>query len=1528
MATFSNINLTNNPKFSNPTASINFTKKNILADKLKKLVSFKPILVSVDEISKLPDTSLDGFNNLGFNEGLVGYDTSSVDQSNKPMSPRITNWVGPYEINGSRKTLFYTEVNSGLKVGDRVFIINGNYDSDSLIKSNKYKKGRDGYKILYIDKCEVVLDIDYIGVLPYLEKDIDNFIKVFYVKNEDEFKWVNRQITTRGGNFDYKYNFSQNNIIYSEQNFNGLLSGWGINLGLTSGSGFYVRDDRNITGFGTYSWINITSPLINSGSYSYSLSPTYENNDRILIMGGSFNYNSNDFKEGFVYKWEVGPTQSTWVVDVKYSKPILTKGNFRDGNFDGIWNVGLFGRQDKKITWSGNKSTWNTGTLLNTLWKKGNINSNFTLLESYFSEIDEFGLPYQKINNPNNNGRGFNYLIDSEIISSTIENSSIINTIIGSGSSTYSIIENHILSNTVPFENIIKKAYFEDSEIKDVKISNSEVRNLRAINSEFDNVKSINSYYKKSLIKNSDYISDQIIKILNYDEFIMSESRTISSTFSSEITHKIYKFYIDKKSYNRFKNGDPFYIKGLNINDGTKKIQSFFDKKFKLGTWYEYDDNFYDTSLLTQIVPNVATYSFYKRGIDVGAFLSTPGDNEFQFTSIDNLSNYYTVTNGLNSKKDYSIDIVFSFRDINENKVYGLDFTNKIDITNAYIIDCDFDGVFEYSNWNSGFNYNFSNDNNITEVSSNGELYNLQVSTSSSTITATTLLSSLSWTKRETEIDYLKQNEVVFLDSVYYDTTGKVSDLLIIATGSSYSTGIFGVTGGSGLDLTINITSGLSGEIISATVSSGGIYYNIGDIITVNSGDLNAQLEVISVTGSNTRLPDTYKITSNINGVIKIKEINSSTISIFNTLLDGGKFLTKGAGNRWGYLNKTKITKSKIKSGYFKRSYLNQNLIQNLNLDLNDKDFKNLNQFKELIISESLFTDNKNILSKATYINSIFLNGSDTWDNGLFINSSWNGGTFSNGLIKESNWNNGVFNSGIFYSSRTFNANPTSSYPHYDVNNIRTPYKSGQTSDVIYNNRYSWKNGEFNSGEFIKSDWESGNFNNGKFYNSKWYSGIFNKGSIGNISLSTDDTKIYNGLIKSADVENAKVYAEDTSLSGLSQSVIIWENGTFNFGVFGSKIDTTGHSATWENGIFNGGEFITNASWKNGIFNGGKFKSGFGWTYSDTISTISTSQSQFSWQDGEFNGGEFGVGDTGTNSTWYTGEFNGGEFKGRVWNDGIFKNGRFFGSGTYTPIGGYILDGITESNASRFVDSYTNSFYGLWNSGFVSNIKDDFIKNKKVFSNIERGITIKIPTSKTSFDNVLWNSGTFSHPNGTMNNSVWLDGTFKMGKFIKSSFNPWVKRGGDITPSFNLNDDLVNNTGTCIWENGLLEDSEFYISQWKNGKFISGTGFGMIWKNGTSEYMNAYNIFWENGIWRNGNWNGSFINIEEDGSILNEFNKQLLLRGMNYTGTSSTHLWNVFENQESVLDEQGFIIAATPSGPSSIPSLPPVLGLG
>ena len=80
--------------------------------------------------------------NLGKDIRLVGYNPllDLVSNSNKTFSSKLLNWTEPYDRRGSRKTLFYTEVNSELKVGDRVFIINGAYDSDLLIEKNIFFK--------------------------------------------------------------------------------------------------------------------------------------------------------------------------------------------------------------------------------------------------------------------------------------------------------------------------------------------------------------------------------------------------------------------------------------------------------------------------------------------------------------------------------------------------------------------------------------------------------------------------------------------------------------------------------------------------------------------------------------------------------------------------------------------------------------------------------------------------------------------------------------------------------------------------------------------------------------------------------------------------------------------------------------------------------------------------------------------------------------------------------------------------------------------------------------------------------------------------------------------------------------------------------------------------------------------------------------------------------------------------------------------------------------------------------------------
>lgn len=1357
------------------------------------VISTKPQLITRTELR-----------NLGKDIKLVGYDpiVGLVSNSNKTFSSKILNWVEPYEIRGSIKTLFYTEVNSELKVGDRVFIINGTYDNDLLIKNDKYKKGRDGYKILYIDRCQVVLDIDYVGTLPYSTATDDDFIRVYYIRNESEFVHANRQITTRGGKIDYKFNYYQNNIAFIDNNYLATQN-WGLNTGVLNAPGFFVKSP-------TASWTNISNQFI-TGSYSLALSPTYTNINRVKIMNSDFTYNGKEFKEGYIYKWVVGPTQSSWEVDVTYFDPYLTKSNFRDGNFNGEWNSGLYGQYEKRIKWQGNGSVWNIGTLINTIWEKGNMNSLYTASQSYFSSFDDNGLPYQKVNSPNNSDRGYNFISNSIIESSIIKNGSFYTTRFGTQSgSTYSIVENEILGVDSPYPNKVEKAFFNDCEFNNSYLENSELKNTKSNNSKFEKSKSINSYFNNSVLKDSFYNSDNIIKIYAYDEFTASENpQNISVTFSSiaDEVQKVYKFYIDKNGYDRLRTGDKFYIKGLGISNFSKDVINFFDKKFKIGSWTEYVEDGFGTT------------TSGKRGFECSAFLSTPLDNSYKFQSstaifppLSGLKHYTEISDLNPNNKYYSIDIWFKRYDKTNvifSTIDSLNFNNIIDVTSAYIVDSDFDsGLIENSDWNSGSHIESNNDNDITVQTLEGGLYNLSID-SSNFITATTS----------------------------YDSSYPEDSLI-----------------------------------------------NVGEIVFLDSVDFNG--------GTVSRIPDAYKVISNTGGVYKLKEVGTFS-QIISLSASNGYYYTENAENRYGYLRKLKISKSNIKSGFLRRSYLSGSLIQDLEYNYLDKDFSNLPKIKNLVVSDSLFSNNSNILSNATYINSFFVEGNDTWNSGIIQNSIWNGGTFSNGVIRDSRWLKGKFLNGWFYNSRTFDGIATVSNPYYYSENINSYYRKG----TLPNNRNSWQDGEFIDGQFFKSDWESGTFSNGDFYYSKWYDGSFIKGNIGSNEISTVDTHFYNGTVSYATVKNATLYSIDTSFGQTQSQNINWLNGIFINGVFGSDItqsSTATHSSTWYNGIFNGGQFVTNGKWKNGTFNGGKFISAYGWSQSESLSVL-----DYGWENGKFNGGEFGNSNGLTNSTWYTGEFNDGVFKGRVWNDGIFLYGEFQGSG------GSPVSGLTSGNANIFVDSYTSSYWGKWRNGLFTNTKDKFVKDQKFFTKSVKAMSlegISKPTKLGKFKNGLWENGTFSHPSGEMISSVWLDGAFERGKFIGSSFNPYVKRNGSATQSFNLNDD------TCYWENGNLENSDFYISRWKNGNFIIGTGIGMIWENGISNYMNAFNIFWEGGVWRNGNWYGS--SFEFDGLIDEDYTLQILYRGMSWSGTASTHIWNIFEIPTS---ETNVIIATASS---------------
>lgn len=1531
-----------------------FSSTNIV----KKNIATKPYLLTVEEL-----------NTIGRDINLVGYDplrTSATGDEyitlkyGNTSSPRLLNYVEEYVIAGYSKTLFYSEVNTGLKVNDKVFIINGVYDSNLLIKSDKYKKGRDGYTVLFIDKCKIVLDIDFTGYLPANEdttsmnEDVDKFIKVYYVKDKNDFIHVNRQITTRDGNFDYKFNKYQNNIIFTENTGNILTTttnGWGQNAGLT-GSGFFVKD-------GTSNWIDITTEFM-SGSFSVALSPTYDNSDgKVLILNGTFTQGTQEFKEDSVYKWN----GTNWEINIKHENnnpPIITKSNFRAGQFNGIWNGGLFGSNEKRIEWNSDTSTFNSGTLLNTVWKKGIINSIYSQLESYMSESTDTR-PYEKITNPDNNGYGFNFIINSDIQNSVINNGNLTNTTLGTQSGNYQIVEEHLKGNldttaiSTNFNNIINKALFDNCRFIDANIENSEIRNSRATNTRFSNIKSVNSHYKSSLIINSNYISDNIIQIINYDEFEMYENN-----LNNSIT--VYKFYINKRSYEKFKFKDTFYLKGIKVNDNSKNIINFFDKKFRIGSWTQYSDILSGTSS-----------TFYKRGVEYSAFSSTPKENEYTYSLGTGTMSSTNTINDINNK-GYSIDIFVNTKDIYNNPTNETSLKGLIDFSGAFIIDSDFEsGVFENSNWNSGHHFNYSNDVNITIPSNVGGLYNIGLTGPNSSsynlgLTGTSLMIQVPFNdKKEIEEDYLSKDSIVFLNDVDYDTSGKVFGVTISTQGSGYTSGIYSTTNlagigsglvlsisasiigsvtsigtysigngylgtpsnpkstttyGPGTGLTVNselstaedaiivnmgigyavgntfsidggglptiftINSINSGEVIASNIYQEGLGYIVGDSVRVNDVGIFSEITITGVTGSIIRLPSAYKIEDNTNGLLRLNDISLTTTN----LSTGGRFITIGAGNRYGYLHKAKFIKSKIKSGFFINSFIESSLIKNDSYDVSDKDFMNLEKIKSTVICDTLFSGNYNILSKALYLNSYFVLGGDIWDNGILYNSIWNSMIFTNGLVKESTWLNGTFNSGLFYSSNTFNGLTSS---NLKTNSIDSYYKSG----TLPNNRYSWRNGVFLNGEFYKSDWENGEFNGGKFYYSKFYNGIINNGIIGDPSIPLKETVVYNATINYTTVENSKIYSSPYGLSS-SNSKIHWKDGIFNSGIFGTENLNT---ATWSGGIFNNGEFINNAKWENGTFNGGKFIS----TYkSNTVDDSITANRLFSWDNGVFNGGIFGNATTVTNSTWKYGEFNGGRFQGRVWQDGIFTAGEFIGSATFSAIGG-----LSASNASDFKYSFDSSYYGLWRNGTVTNVKDNLYGSKK------RATDIKKYNNKAILKDLLWEDGTFNHTNGEIQNSVWLNGIFKNGLFKTSSFNPYVKRNSDIEKSFNLND-------TCLWESGNFDGGDFYISNWNNGNFITGTASGMVWNNGVANYMNAYNVFWNDGVWKNGNWYGSYFNLNNDGTTTDEFTKQILSRG----NTASLHTWNIFNRESISLSTnydtgKGSLISNTPSNVPVTPLL-------
>ena len=1449
-------------------------------------------------------TTLNNYNSLGNDINIVGTFSGAGNStySDVHISTPIVNYVEEYELSGIKKTLFYTEVNSNLNIGDRVFIINGNYDSSEFVKSKKYSKGSDGYKVLFIDKCKIVLDIDYTGVLP-TEGDLgleltSDYTRIYHVDSLDKFMTVNKQLTSRGGYIGSRFDYYQNNIAFIDFDYPKINDGWVRTAGVTASPGFYVRepayDPLLLSGTKGELWTNITDDLM-TGTFSLasSLNNTKSElrhyiNGKILVAEGRFTYNGQDFSNGNIYVYDT--SLNKWILDTnksKVTKAILTKCNFRSGDFRGNMYSGLYGSMNERIKWTGS-GVWLGGTLLNTSWVQGPMFSKILLNESYKTTLDRDRKPMQKLNTYNNGGYGFNYIFDSIFEKTSIYSAIVSNSRFGMTAS-LDVVESYIMGNPINYEHTLSNGLYESCEFTNTRLLGGAIKNSRSKNVMMEKVKHINSWSKDSVIKDSTIIADSIIKIDSYDEWSASEyrgSNTYGATFSDGLDLKVYKFYIGEADYLKLRSGDSFYIKGLTVLN-EPELTNFFDKKFVLGSWVEYLDDFNDSGTM---IGSTDINFFYKRGVKCAAFLTTSEENEWIYSSVSyekvtnfggnigkSFNGFLTDTIIENPNKDkYSIDIFVSTSDINKNSISGLNFNsstqsvsslnyilptqlvNNIDITNAYIIDSDIEsGIIDNSNWNSGNNISYNQELTFTDNDNTLDIlkYDVSFDTNTGNITIKTQANINNYLDYEIEIvdrnsktyEYdIKVGDILFVSGLDYTTRGKITGFTISNPGSGYFTGTTPTAAtlnyakdsyySDGYGATISFVDN-NVSITDITITNPGLEYKVGDILYVNhpfmgsnksNTDIDASVIVTSVDNTVTRLPDSWKVTQYQPPMITLSPLHGS--EIIKGLTSGGVFLTIDARNRWHSFSRTKITNSKIKSGLFKRSVLINNDISNEYYDSEDKDFSNPFRVKSLLLSDISFSNTGNLLGPATYMNSSLVGGTDKWIDGIVYQSVLNKMNFTKGIVKQSSWLDGTFTGGLFYMSNSYNAEPLPGMEFYNINRIKSHWKGGITVGTVSNDRFSWRKGEFDGGEFVKSDWERGNFNNGLFYASKWYDGVVNGGIFGNETTATDETKFYSGTINFTTVNNASFVADDTSGLGVTNS-IVWNNGIFNSGQFGSAenvyITNTNLSTYTAANIPNNGDYKFDNNKK-------------------IIISVPINNSGLVQLDKI----EFKVNFSSSpalmvrNLTIYLSSPNGKSLLVKNINKGDgneFKNTIFvtedildlsLGNSPYR--GRFKVD---DSNTFEFINSIDSSnIDGTWtieiSSSSIYALDPSIISSIVVNFDAEIILYPKIAITTTVINSSVWNNGTF---NGGqfIDYGIWKDGTFNSGKFLSTW--GWTQSGRYS---------VVGASESHTWQGGIFNGGEFGNSStdanstWYNGEFNNGTFNGRVWNNGIFRYGN------------------------------------------------------------------------------------------
>lgn len=1234
---------------------------------------------------------------------------------------RLLNFVEPYYIDGTAKTAFWTGLNTDLKTNDKVFIINGYYDSEVFIKKGKWTKNADGYRVLFVDRCKVVLDIDYeSGIFAgltqtYKEDSWDNYIKVYNIRSQREFDYINKiyvdsYTASRVPKFELNLT---NNIIYSDIGWTGA-TGIGANSGIATTKSFWARR--------SYNWINITSQFVNN---SFTFSPDYiakgmTNNSRILVIGEDLKYGNSLLKERNIYKWT---GSASWAIDIEYKQPILSKLYFKSGVFKGIHNDGVFGNYTKSENWSGTPSVWNSGFFVNSVWRQGQMKSKSTSSQpSYYSSLVN-GQPVQTTDFSNNRGYGYNFIIDSDILAGSIDNGNFINSNIGFYNTGLTAVDEYFgFTNSYGIE--LKGGFYNYCDINNTKISKSTTLDSIIKNSFLNDSRTFNSQIQESYLNTGEFsVTEASIKIITADlsSYIPSGISATSSSIRS-----ILKLYIEDKDINRLDNFDSFYITKINKEyllsnlDSDLRIWLPLESKYILDTFYDFPIN------------SVSQECF--------ASIKTKFDNKY-ITLVDFNGTTYSNTSSINDNYYASIDIDLSkylafYRYLTNYYFLNQSYLDKSNVSTAFkntsLSNSDFrDGVVKNIIWESGSHLNYRS--NIIKWENN----NLKITKLSSQEIKVYLTQTQSSIKDNT----LRKGSYVWLDSIEW--TGNSNNKVNL-------TGAYKVATYS-LDELILASSTLAGLSSSGTYSVMGIhkptYLSVHNLLIEDSTIKNGLFIRSLFWNSNfeNSLINSNDRNLNNQNVQKLRVINNyfifSTASSVNTIRSGvfhnSHFLNinwlsgiadnsiwSGPEFKGGVFNYGIWTDGTFSGGVFQNS-------RGVSYSVEDYDF------------QTTFYRNwsKGNFNDGEFYNSVWLDG--TFNLGKLYASDWYGGVWNNGILGDKNvpisnttmakylnigtgatmtiWNNGMvenaevgglgyidwfdgkFNGGIFSASASTSTN-------------RSIWYNGQFNGGNFSGMAKWKNGIFNSGKFnsyygftlsnstysIDYSWETGEFKGGQFgeesysSNSTWYDGQFYDGIF--------KGKVWNkGIFLGGSFEGSYTQSVTFNPASFSESFTqsfwgLWRGGfvtdlkhkadpSFVVPINNNMITqlTTQKSATLKNSLWLSGTFdhpsgeIINSAWLNGKFKAGKFTNGVFNPYvrrdwwNDSYGTYSSFNFDFAncqWENGDFKG-DFYISDwlngnfisgTMSGARWFDGIWRYGNAKNIYWENGTWKNGNWDGS--------------------------------------------------------------------------------------------------------------------------------------------------------------------------------------------------------------------------------------------------------------------------